>query len=143
MRGRYTRMRPCRQCHGNGSHESQPHPSNKGLQTAWPEKSERFREIFSHSKVVLPAVPATFFFHKKFSHIFSLCCQRVFARFFTIFRTFFRTIFRTVFLRIFRTSLLRILLTHFFMAVCCPKGFRSLQSQHCVTVAETGHTRHS
>ena len=24
--------------------------------------------------------------------------------------------------------------------MCCPKGFHSLQSQHCVTVPETGHT---
>ena len=43
VRGGYTRMRPCRQCHGNGSHESQtPTPSNKWLQTAWPEKGEKF-----------------------------------------------------------------------------------------------------
>ena len=24
--------------------------------------------------------------------------------------------------------------------MCCPKGFHSVQSQHCVTVPETGHT---
>ena len=143
VRGGYTRMRPCRQCHGNGSHESQtPTPSNKGLQTTWPEKSEKFREFFfSHSKVVLPAVPAMFFFTKIFRTFFH-CVARVF---FAGFSRFFSHIFSHHFShgfsrRIFRTPLLRIFLTQFFIAVCCPKGFHSLQSQHCVTVPKTGHT---
>ena len=61
-------------------------------------------------------------FSRFFSHIFSLYFSHGFSR------------------RIFRTSLLRIFLTHFFIAVCCPKGFHSLQSQNCVTVPKTGHT---
>ena len=98
VRGGYTRMRLCRQCHRNGSHESQTPSPPTGLQTAWPEKNEKFRFFFSRSKVVLPVVPAMFFFTKIFRAFFTVLPEGFFKVFRDFFRTFFRTIFRTVFL---------------------------------------------
>ena len=99
VRGEYTRMRPCRQCHGNGSHESQtpPHPT-KGCRQPGPKKVKNSVNFFRTQKWFCLRSQQCFFFHKNFSHSFSLCCQRFFAGFSRCFRTFFRIIFRTVFL---------------------------------------------
>ena len=142
VRGGYTRMRPCRQCHGNGSHESQtPPPPTKGCRQPGPKKVKNSVNFFSHSKVFLPAVPAMFFFTKIFRTFFHCVARGFLHVFFHDFFAHFSHYFSHGFSRrIFRTSLLRIFLTHFFIAVCCPKGFHSLQSQHCVTVPETGQT---
>ena len=130
-------MRPCRQCHGTN-----PTPSNKGLQTAWPEKSEKFREFFFRAqKWFCLRSQQCFFSQKFFAHFFTVLPEVFFAGFSRFFSHIFSHYFSHGFSRrIFRTSLLRIFLTHFFIAVCCPKGFHSLQSQHCVTVPKTGHT---
>ena len=119
-----------------------PTPSNKGVQTAWPEKSEKFRENFFRTQKWFCLRSRQCFFFTKIFRTFFHCVAR---GFFDGFSRFFSHIFSHYFShgdsrRIFRMSLLRIFLTHFFIAVCCPKGFHSLQSQHYVTVPETGHT---
>ena len=81
------------------SHESQtPPPPTKGCKQPGPKKVKNSVKISSHSKMVLPAVPAMFFSHKNFSHIFHCVARGFFDGFSRFFRTFFRTIFRTVFL---------------------------------------------
>ena len=142
MRGGYRRMRPCRQCHGNGSHESQTQPPpTKGCRQPGPKKVKNSVNFFFALKSGSACGPSNVFFHKNFSHIFHCVargCFDGFSRFFShIFSHYFSHGFSR---RIFRTCLLRIFLTHFFIAVCCPKFFNSLKSQHCVTVPETGHT---
>ena len=142
VRGGYTRMRPCRQCHGNGSHESQPPPPpTKGCRQPGPKKVKNSVKFFFALKSGSACGPSNVFFHKNFSHIFHCVARGFFAGFSRFFSHIFSHYFSHGFSRrIFRTSLLRIFLTHFFIAVCCPKGFHSLQSQHCVTVPKTGHT---
>ena len=125
-----------------GPMSHKPHPLQQRAADSLARKKWKIPwNFFSHSKVVLPAVPAMFFFTKIFRTFFH-CVAR---GFFDGFSRFFSHIFSHYFShgfsrRIFRTSLLHIFLTHFFVAVCCPKGFHSLKSQHCVTVPETGHT---
>ena len=142
VRGGYTRMRPCRQCHGDGSHESQtpPHP-RKGCRLPGPKKVKNSVKFFFALKSGSACGPSNVFFSQKFFAHFSLCCQRFFCRFFTIFSHIFSHYFSHGFSRrIFRTSLLRIFLTHFFIAVCYPECCHSLQSQHCGSVPKTSHT---
>ena len=142
MRGGYTRMRPCRQCHRNASHESQtPPPPTKGCRQPGPKKVKNSVKFVFALKSGSACGPSNVFFHKKFSHVFHCVARGFLHFFFAIFSHIFSHYFSRGFsCRIFRTSLLRIFLTHFFIAVCCPKGFHSLQSQRCVTVPETGHT---
>ena len=124
-----------------GPMSHKPHPLQQRAADSLARKKWKLPWLFlSHSEVVLPAVPAMFFFTKKNSHVFSLCCQRFFWRFFTI---FFAHFFALFFARFFSQNSSHVPFTHFsdtfFIAVCCPKRFHSLQSQHCVTVPETGH----
>ena len=142
VRGGYTRMRPCRQCHGNGSHESQtPPPPTKGCRQPGPKKVKNSVNFFFALKSGSACGPSNCFLLTIFSHIFHCVARGVFDGFFAIFFAHFSHNFLHGFShRLLCTALLRIFLTHFFIAVGCPKGFHSLQSQHCVTVPETGHT---
>ena len=100
VRGGYTRMRPCRQCHGNGSHESQtPPPPTKCCRQPGPEKVTNSVKNVSALKSSSACGPSNVFFVTIFSHIFH-CVARGFLHVFfhDFFRTFFRTIFRTAFL---------------------------------------------
>ena len=116
-----------------------PTPSNKGLaRKKWKILWFFFFALKSGSACSSSNV---FFSPKFFAHFFTVLPEGFFAGFSRFFSHIFSHHFSHGFSRgIFRTSLLRIFLTHFFMAVCCPKGFHSLQSQHCVTVPKTGHT---
>ena len=99
-----------------------PTPFNKGLLTAWTEKSVKIREIFFCTQKWFCLRSQHCIFSQFFGH-FSQCCQRFFRTFFSIFRSFFRTIFRNVFL----TEFLHVTVTHFsntFVQSCVlPTGF--------------------
>ena len=141
VRGGYTRMRPCRQCHGNGSHESQtPPPPTKGCRQPGPKEVKKSVNFFLALKSGSACGPSNVFFTKKFRTFFTVLPEG-FCMFFS---RFFRTFFALFFARFFSQDFSHVPFTHFsdtfFIAVCCPKGFHSLQSQHCVTVPETGHT---
>ena len=109
-----------------------PTPPTKGCKQPGPNNVETSVNFLPHSRMVLPAVPALFFFsvQKCFRTFFAVLpevlCLRYFAHFF--------------FCRFFRTFPLHMFLTHLFRAVCCPKGLHTLQPQHCAIVPETGHT---
>ena len=79
-----------------------------------------FTKIFHTFFTVLPEGFCTFF-HDFFAHFFALFFARLFSQ------NFFAHPFYVFFWHI------------FFIAVCCPRVF-IVQSQHCVTVPETGHT---
>ena len=124
VRGGYTRMRPCRQCHGNGSHESQtPPPPTKGCRQPGPKKVKNSVKFFSHSKVVLPAVPAMFFFTKIFRTFFTVLPEV----FLTVFHDFFAHFFALFFARFFSQNFSHVPFTHFsdtfFHSCVLPKGF--------------------
>ena len=99
VRGGYTRMRPCRQCHGNGSHESQtPPPPTKGCRQPGPKKVKNSVNFFFALKSGSACGPSYAFIHKAFSHIFHCAARGLLTVSHDFFRTFFRVIFRTVFL---------------------------------------------
>ena len=79
--------------------------SNKGLQTAWPEKCEKWFCLRSQHCI---------FFTKLFAHFFTMSPE--------IFRTFFHDFFRTIFRTIFHTAFLADFFTHpfytFFKHTC-------------------------
>ena len=128
--------------HGNGSHESQtPPPPTKGCRQPGPKKVKNSVNFFFRTQKWFCLRSQQCFFHKNFSHIFHCVAKGFFAGFSRFFSLIFSHCFSHGFsCRIFRMSLLRIFLAHVFIAVCCPKGFHSLQSQHCVTRPKTGHT---
>ena len=127
---------------GNGFHESQtPPPPTKGCRQPGPKKMKNSVKFFFRTQKWFCLRSQQCFFHKFFSHIFHCVARGFLHVFFMIFSHIFSHDSSHNFSRkILRTSLLCIILAHFFIAVCCPKGFHSLQSQHCVTVPETGHT---
>ena len=101
-----------------------PHPIQQRAADSLARKKWKIPwNFFSHSKVVLPAVPAMFFSQKFFAH-FSLCCQRFFWRFFTI---FFAHFFALFFARFFSQNFSHLPFTHFsdtfFHSCVLPKGF--------------------
>ena len=80
---------------GPMSHKPDPHPT-KGCRQPGPKKVKNSVNFFSHSKVVLPAVPAMSFSQKFFAHFFTVLPEGFFDGFSRFFHTLFRTIFRTV-----------------------------------------------
>ena len=111
VRGGYTRMRPCRQCHGNGSHESQtPPPPTKGCRQPGPKKVKNSVKFFLALKSGSACGPSNVCFTKFLSRNFSLCCQRFF---FPVFRDFFRTLLRTIFRTAFLAEFSHVPFTHF------------------------------
>ena len=126
VRGGYTRMCPSRQCHGNGSHESQsPPPPTMGCRQPGPKKVKNSVHFFSHSKVFLPAVPAMFFFPQIFRTFFTVLPEG-FCTFF-LFHDFFAHFFALFFARFFSQNFSHVPFTHFsdtfFHSCVLPKGF--------------------
>ena len=71
-----------------------PHPSNKGLQTAWPEQCGNFRELPPALKDGPACGPSTvFFLFKNVSHIFRGVAR---GSLFALFCAFFLQIFSNV-----------------------------------------------
>ena len=125
VRGGYTRMRPCRQCHGNGSHESQtPPPPTKGCRQPGPKKVKNSVKFFFRTQKWFCLRSQQCFFSQKFFAHFSLCCQRFFCRFFAI---FFAHFFALFFARFFSQNFSHVPFTHFsdtfFHSCVLPKGF--------------------
>ena len=141
-RGGYTRLYLCWHCHGHESHESQTSPSpTKGCRQPGQETVKNSVISFSHSKVVLPAVP-TLHFHIIFTQ-FSQCFSRFVP---TIFSQFaFSCAHVSHVLKLFFSHMF----SHFrfctfflscFSELCCQRILHSVQPLHCITVPETGHT---
>ena len=111
-RGGYTCMRPCRQTMPRKwvPWVTNPTPSNKGLQTAWPEKGEKFREIvFRTQKWFCLRSQQCFFFTKSFRTFFTVLPEG-FARFF---HDFFAHFFALFFARLFSQDFSHVPFTHF------------------------------
>ena len=125
VRGGYTRMRPCRQCHGNGSHESQtPPPPTKGCRQPGPKKSEKFREIFFGTQKWFCLRSQQCFFHKNF---FAHFCTVARGFLHVFFDDFFAHFFALFFARLFSQDFSHVPFTHFsdtfFHSCVLPKGF--------------------
>ena len=124
VRGRYTRMRPSRQCHGNGSHESQtPPPPTKGCRQPGPKKVKNSVECFFALKSGSACGPSNVFFHKFFRTFFTVLPEG----FCTFFHDFFAHFFALFFARLFSQDFSHVPFTHssdtFFHGCVLPKGF--------------------